>query len=203
MSEYDGTRIAEFVAQLESREDLPVLEPGRDWDSKVTREIQGVSHRDLFGDRTVVDELFAECVRSGLLLWNDALDASHVVSQSIDTATGSYWHGIMHRREPDYGNSKYWFRNVGIHEAMPSLHGAALTIADESAEGSDSLNGIKQALARGDTWDPFRFVDWCESAAAGAMSDDALDVLRRIQLAEIRGLLEYSFVSATGGQAIM
>ena len=58
---------------------------------------------------------------AGLWLYVDALDRSHVLSQGIDDATGSFWHGIMHRREGDFGNSHYWFRRVGTHPAMKSI----------------------------------------------------------------------------------
>src|SRR2546430_6689730 len=37
--------------------------------------------------------------RSAALLWHDYLDESHSISQSIETAEGSFLHGIMHRRE--------------------------------------------------------------------------------------------------------
>lgn len=58
---------------------------------------------------------------AGLWLYVDDLDASHVVSQSLDTPTGSFWHGIMHRREGDFSNSHYWFRKVGRHPAMARI----------------------------------------------------------------------------------
>src|SRR2546421_1194544 len=35
---------------------------------------------------------------SALWLYVDDLNRSHTVSQGIDNPTGSYWHGIMHRR---------------------------------------------------------------------------------------------------------
>lgn len=56
---------------------------------------------------------------SALWLLAGDLDASHQISQAIDSAEGSYWHGIMHRREGDYSNAKYWFRRVGQH----AMHG--------------------------------------------------------------------------------
>ena len=71
----------------------------------------------------------ADCERTALLagLWqvNDFLDESHSQSQSIEgegsDRNGDYWHGIMHRREPDWWNSKYWFRRVGQHPCFEEL----------------------------------------------------------------------------------
>ncbi len=58
---------------------------------------------------------------AALWLYVDELDRSHVVSQSIDDATGSYWHGIMHRREGDFSNSHHWFRKVGAHPVVEQI----------------------------------------------------------------------------------
>lgn len=58
---------------------------------------------------------------AGLWLYIDELDRSHTVSQQIEDATGSFWHGIMHRREGDFSNSHYWFRRVGKHPAMKQI----------------------------------------------------------------------------------
>src|SRR6516165_1333879 len=57
------------------------------------------------------DQSFASTCLAGLWLFHDFLDESHAISQDIDTIEGSYWHAILHRREPDYVNSKYWFRH--------------------------------------------------------------------------------------------
>lgn len=52
-------------------------------------------------------------LQSALWLYVDELDRSHRISQQIHDADGSYWHGIMHRREGDFPNSHYWFHNTG------------------------------------------------------------------------------------------
>ncbi|MBI2421700.1 MAG: hypothetical protein HYV27_02640 [Candidatus Hydrogenedentes bacterium] len=58
---------------------------------------------------------------AGLWLYVDELDRSHTISQNDSSPTGSYWHGIMHRREGDFSNSHYWFHRVGKHPAMSKL----------------------------------------------------------------------------------
>jgi len=58
---------------------------------------------------------------AGLWLYIDELDRSHTISQDLKDATGSFWHGIMHRREGDFSNSHYWFRKAGVHPAMRNI----------------------------------------------------------------------------------
>ncbi len=60
---------------------------------------------------------------AGLWLYVDELDHSHEISQGMHDSTGSFWHGIMHRREGDFGNSHYWFRRTGRHPAMDQIPG--------------------------------------------------------------------------------
>ena len=44
------------------------------------------------------------CCCAGLWLLHGYLDESHALSQSIHTTSGSYWHGLTHRREPNFAN---------------------------------------------------------------------------------------------------
>src|SRR5438105_123592 len=71
--------------------------------SRLTPEI-------LFGTQAVTHPELAQACISGLWLRHNFLDESHHISQDLHSLEGSYWHAIMHRREPDYWNSKYWFR---------------------------------------------------------------------------------------------
>lgn len=96
-----------------------------------------------------------EAALSGLYLYFSCLDESHKISQDIQTADGSFWHGILHRQEPDPGNAGYWFRRVGAHPIFPALRNAAQQIAS---------NYPKAELAVPPKWDPLQFIDWCEDA---------------------------------------
>ena len=69
----------------------------------------------------VVDRDMAACCIAGVWLLHDFLDESHTISQGIDTPSGSFWHAIMHRREGDFSNAKYWFRHVGRHPVFDAL----------------------------------------------------------------------------------
>lgn len=130
-------------------------------------------------------EMQAAC-RAGLLLWNDDLDASHRVAQDIETPTGSFWHAIMHRREGDGGNSKYWWARTGRHPAFAGVRDAVLETL--SAHGNGEAVAFRRALEQAGTWTPEVFVDCCEAWKKSG-GDDAW--LRAVQLAEMRALLDW------------
>ena len=56
----------------------------------------------------------------------DFLDESHQISQEDGgNPDRGCWHAIMHRREPDAANSKYWWRRVGKHPVLDQLRDRA------------------------------------------------------------------------------
>src|SRR5687768_13793029 len=63
----------------------------------------------------------AEALLAGLWLWHDFLDESHTISQGLHTPTGSFWHAIMHRREGDFSNAKYWYARCRNHPALADI----------------------------------------------------------------------------------
>ncbi len=61
---------------------------------------------------------------AGLWLRFDVLDESHSISQQDEgDPDHDFWHAIMHRREPDAWNSKYWWRRVGSHPVHEAASG--------------------------------------------------------------------------------
>ncbi len=137
-------------------------------------------------ERRILDRDMAAACCAGLLLYHNYLDESHTISQSIDTPTGSFWHGIMHRREGDYSNAKYWFRRVGDHPVFIRLRGAANLLASDA-----QLDAAGHFLVAQSAWDPFAWIDLCELVVKGASTQDAF--CREIQQREWELLFDYCF----------
>ena len=96
---------------------------------------------------------------SALWLYVDDLDRSHTISQSIEDATGSYWHGIMHRREGDFSNSHYWMRRAAPHPLLRSklaLDPDALIDQVAAARGKDDPTLVEQQREEWKT-----LFEWC------------------------------------------
>ena len=142
-------------------------------------------------------EADAVAVKAGLLLWHDAAEASHQLSQSVEGLgthqAGDYWHAILHRREPDYSNAKYWFRLVGTHSVFSELVPHAARILNGVAEEP----AWKSRLCGRGTWDPFAFVDLCETCAGH--EDSSLGMAaRQIQAVEMQLLMVSTYCDASG-----
>jgi hypothetical protein len=188
-----------ILAALEARDPSPPLAPTSSWRSDLASELDAAADDDMLAG-AVANSWMARAVRSGLLLWNDALDPAHTLAMSEDVdddlsrQTLDYWHGIMHRREPDYPNSKYWFRRVGNHPTFGAvLTAAKATIDVSTAPASDPA---RQLVAAADHWDPFAFIDLCEEHERSAGKTNEL--LRAVQVAEIGALLDFSARHAVG-----
>ncbi len=112
--------------------------------------------------RSLTSPYAGRLVESALWLLAGELDRSHEISQNAGSAEGSFWHGIMHRREGDYSNAKYWFRQVGDHVAVKRL---AKHIQSNAAELGESLDVTR--LCDAHTL-PSLLVDLCSAAREDA-----------------------------------
>lgn len=186
---FDPKAYGALVEQLASGDRLNELGPG-DAKRSARPTLRQMNINGLFGDKTVTDLQMATCCMAGLWLLHNFLDSSHVISQKILTTTGSYWHGLMHRREPDFGNSKYWFNRVGEHEIFDALHESAVQLA----EASDTEDGA--VISQKASWDPFAFIDLCSSSIGTKSSTEQL--CREIQRAEWELLFDYCYRRAIG-----
>lgn len=66
-------------------------------------------------------------LQSAVWLYAEELEKSHVIAQNINTEEGAFLHGMMHRREGDFSNAKYWFLNAGSLPRQLGLDPISLT----------------------------------------------------------------------------
>lgn len=190
MPQHDPSSYSPAFAELLAQPRVMVLDQGAP-NHQAKPLLEALTLNSAFGDHPIADRDMAAACLSAVWLYHDFHDRSHALSQDIHSTTGSYWHGIMHRREPDYWNSKYWFAKVGQHPIFPDLAAAANQAADE-ANLSDAIASV---TSRGQ-WDAAAFVDLCEQAAS---EKGALETLcQEIQSLEWWLLFDYSYNHAIG-----
>jgi hypothetical protein len=176
MKTFNPTAYGPTIADFLREERLAPLGPGSP-NRSVRAVLEAGTTEKLFGDQGVRDRHMADACRAGLWLYHDFLDESHKISQDIDTPTGSYWHAIMHRREPDPSNSKYWWRRVGSHPVLQQL--------------------VEQAPSLGCHFtDPFAFVDFVERVRDTGTADE--ETARRVQRLEWELLFDHCYRKALG-----
>ena len=112
-----------------------------------------------------------------LHLWNDDLDRSHDHSQHLHDPLGSHLHGVMHRREGDFSNARFWFRKCADH---PTL---AHTAARLEHAPASVRTGRFDGLLRRSVLNAAEFTDACEREPEAAE-------LRWIQRQEFEAMLE-------------
>lgn len=179
---------------------LPELapdEPGseRDWLYSLLQAYQ--PEADL---GTITSRPDAVAVKAGLLCIHDYLEESHQFSQSVQHdgrhRAGDYWHHIMHRREPDYSNAKYWSRAVGSHPLFDELPDVAAPLFAQFQ--SSQVLDWQTALVSSGRWSLNEFVDCCAEAAASG--DPELNAFaKQVQWIEMQLLLQRTSLDATTG----
>jgi hypothetical protein len=142
------TSLEGILEKLQGRTAIP-LRPSGAFDAALATAIDGLDAPD--------------AVKAGLHLLNDDLSRAHGYAQKHEgDKTCDYWHALVHRREGDFPNAKYWFGQVGRHPVLSRVHDG----------------GPKAALS---------FVDRCEKAKPADMAE-----LEATQRREMLGLLEYA-----------
>ena len=190
MSEQKPTVYGPVLTPLVACNNLPPLDQG-ETDSSIESLFNGLTEILAFEEFEIKDQAMAKSCVAGIYLLNNRLEASHIISQKIENPTGSYWHGLMHRREPDFSNSKYWFRKVKKHPIWIDLCPSAKELAKEYR--SDAATDF---LQKQDVWNPFAFIDLCESVLGSRSEKEKL--CREIQICEWKLLFDYSFNHAIG-----
>ena len=141
--------VQEITDYLLSRNPLPPLVPECVFDDALTEEIEAVAQ--------------SAALKVGLYVLNDDLAAGHALAQRLEgDPLADYWHAIIHRREGDYGNARYWFGHVTSEPILVQVYGT-----DPNA--------------------PNAFVERCRAVGQGRNAD-----LEEFQRDEIARLLAYT-----------
>lgn len=163
MFHFDPAAYGPAVANLLAEPRLPELGPG----TPITAVRPKLAVLDL-----------SPACRAGLWLFFDFLDESHRISQDDESDPDrNFWHAVMHRREPDPSNSKYWWRKVGPHPVLEQLAEQAPPLGYDYAS-------------------PHDFVDFCERVRGSGSADE--EVAKRVQLLEWQLLFDHCYRTAVG-----
>jgi len=157
-------------------ESVPAIGPASRGGSKTAEQVRIQLKELLVADQST--EQRSLLINAAVLVWHDHLDAAHIIAQEIHNSDGSYLHAIIHRREPDFSNAKYWFNRVGDHPIYPQL--ATFTVAE-----------VGPLFVKSGKWDSFSFVDACEKVTRNPGREPGNLVLEKIQAQEIRWLLAH------------
>lgn len=188
MRAFDHTRFGPVIADLLQDRRVSPLDRGSP-DPALGAKLQALDAERLFAPAAIRHREMADACLAALWLYGDDLDRSHRISQGLHGREGSYWHGIMHRREGDFSNAKYWFRRVGPHPIHEALAGRARELA---RGGPEDVAFLREQPG----WDASAFVDLCETACA---SDGGVgDLCREVQQQEWQLLFDYCHRRAIG-----
>ena len=141
--------------------------------------VRGSDDAALAAPHRISDARAFALVRGGLLYAVDDIHEAHKLFQDDSGDLAAYWHGMMHRREGDFDNARYWFRRAG---KQPFFDKARAAAAPHSAD-----------MARQSTWDPYLFTGQCEQAKHGAENVAELLALQR---AEFDAAFDYTWRQA-------
>ena len=169
--------LPESIQEVIDRAPEPSLQEGLP-NPELTDKLEAFQHpHSLFPEGADIDADFAKCCLAGLYLKNNQLDPAHTLSQQTEIQEGSFWHGIIHRREGDFGNAKYWFGRIGNHPVLEKL---------KEEFGDDYPS-------------PADFVDAC--AQATTSSQPSAEQCLEIQQTEWELLFQHCYWSAYSAQS--
>ena len=125
----------------------------------------------------------AKLFRAAALLWHDHHDDAHAIVQDDPSSEASFLHAILHRREPDPGNARYWIARVGRHPAYASI---ARRVGEYLA--GDEFKRWRDILMPGGVWDAEAFVD---ATYVSNPREYIYPLFQQVQRIETECLLDY------------
>lgn len=147
-----------------------------------------------------LDTTSRTALAAAIWLWRDDFDQAHELAQQIEGTGrpnhGDYVHAIVHRREPDPGNARYWFRRVARHPVLNRLPAGWEAIrTNHLSSAVSAASGRLPALQTGGQWDSAGWIDWAEHVRRKG-SPQELTAALELQQFEILSLIDEIWTNA-------
>jgi hypothetical protein len=186
----EAGRSQEVISRIRSRKSIPPLTPECVWHPQLDEEIAALSDQ-LLAEGRPDGLLSAQAWKAALHLWNDSLAAAHDLVEPMDTPAGAVLHGIMHRREGDYDNAKYWFHRAGDHPAYHSLQSrAASFLRQQEIPGGPLKEVFDKMIAQGN-WNPYLFINAVSIQENRYGEDETRGLLEQLQQLELEAMIRF------------
>lgn len=172
MSELFKDLPAKFVDLLQPDKSVPAI------DSKLREGIPDVESIDArlkeIWKEDILPEWSEKHVRCLTLVWFDYLELAHQIADEERSTEFCYFHAMIHRRERDFFNARFWFRQTDRR------HVVFANITDEvrkylNQKGDQQL---LESLIRNDEWSPLEFL---EEVVKGFKMEPTSEFVRKLQ----------------------
>jgi hypothetical protein len=145
--------------------------------------VAGLVNKDKESPKTLL-------IQSALYICFDCFEEAHNIAQDHEGPAGNWLHAILHRREPDAGNSKYWYAKVKAPaKVYEGIGKKALAYLGESP--LPELEPLAKKMEKSKTWEPEAFVDLADKIRQKEKASPAYRTLAKIQEIEWLGLVEF------------
>ncbi len=166
----------------------PIAAPIKQWLDTLpkTMPLSAVKHPAEEKDLTVLlsDATLASdpLVKAMLGLRIGEIDQPHAIVQNDSSPLGSYLHGVVHRLEQDFWNSKYWFRQMRDVAVLSSI---SRFVSEYLAENGMADAASQMGILKGSQFQPVEFVTACEQASSNSkLSKEDRELLACVGYAE-------------------
>ena len=129
-------------------------------------------------------------IQSAFYISFDCFEEAHNIAQDHEGVIGNWLHAILHRREPDAGNSNYWYARVKLPDQVSrGLAGEALKLL--KSVSLSELEPLQRKISKSEAWEPEVFVDLCDKFRQKNSDSLAYWTLAKIQEIEWWCLVEF------------